>query len=110
MVTVAWADADRRKEVLDAELARIAAVLDQYSDVLEVWIFGSAVQGGVHRTSDLDIFVVRETDQPPAERGIALWRQLRPTVPVDLFVYTPEEAAEGGRFVRTVKGTGRRLK
>jgi len=77
--------------------------------VVEAWVFGSVVAGGVHAGSDLDLLVIRETTDPPVERGVNLVRELAPRVPVDCFVYTPEEADAGGRFIDDARSRGRRI-
>ena len=72
-------------------------------------MFGAPQAARVQPHTDLDLLVVRDTAVPPSERGPALHRELRPRVPVDLFVYTPAELAEGGRFVRSVLSGARRV-
>lgn len=104
-----WGRAARRRQAIDAELHRLTSALRRLPGVVEVWVFGSAVTGTVHATSDLDLLVVRETDEQPVERGVSLARELEPRVPVDLFVYTPAEMAAGGRFVDDVRRHGRLL-
>lgn len=107
---VSFGGAAARRAVLTAELDRLVPALCALPGVAEAWVFGSAAGGQVHATSDLDLFVVRVTDEPVSERAVTLLRELTPRVPVDLFVYTPDEAAAGGRFVRSVRATGRRLR
>ncbi len=109
MAQVVWGQAAARAAAIESELGRLAGVLRDTLGVVEVWVFGSAVTGGVHAHSDLDLLVVRDTAVPPSERGPALHRELRPRVPVDLFVYTPAELAEGGRFVRSMLREARRV-
>lgn len=77
--------------------------------VVEAWVFGSTVSGHVHAGSDIDLLVVRHTDEPPAERALTLVRELASPLPLDVFVYTPQELTAGGRFVRSALGGGRRL-
>lgn len=109
MTTVLWGKAAARRAAIDAELDRLASELRRLPGVVEAWVFGSAVTGSVHATSDLDLLVVRATEEAPVERGLRLVRELDPRVPVDLFVYTPPEMATGGRFVEDVRRSGRRL-
>lgn len=109
MVRIEWNRREETRERLLAELERLLGRLRRLRDVEEVWLFGSAAEGTVHLSSDLDLLVVRRTDEAPVRRGITLHRELVPTVPVDLFVYTPAEWRVGGRFARDVRRRGRRL-
>ena len=80
----------RHRDELQREarrLGRRAAALG----VERVVLFGSAAWGQPGLTSDLDLLIVWETDLGVVERTVALYRQLRPRVPVDLLVYTPSE-------------------
>ncbi|MBM3673905.1 MAG: nucleotidyltransferase domain-containing protein [Actinobacteria bacterium] len=107
--TVRWGGAAARRSELEAELARAIDGLRSLQGVVEAWVFGSMVGGGVHATSDLDLLVVRVTDESPSRRVETLLAELDLSVPVDVFVYTPDEAAAGGRFIDGVRRSGRRL-
>ncbi|MDP9022907.1 MAG: nucleotidyltransferase domain-containing protein [Actinomycetota bacterium] len=109
MTTILWRRSKEARARLAAELDRLEALLRQLRGVEQVWVFGSLVDGRPGPTSDLDLLVIRRTDEPPHVRGVNLARELAPRVAVDLFVYTPEEATAGGRFVDDVRRRGRRL-
>lgn len=103
-----WSDPSEVHDRLEAEFARILTLLVDRDDVEQVWRFGSSIAGTVHATSDLDLLVVQRSDLGPVERAVALREQLAVTVPVDLFVVTPEEFDAGGRFLDDVRARGRR--
>ena len=109
MTTVIWGEAEARSEALVAELERITPILKSLPDVTDVWLFGSFIEDRVHAGSDLDILVIRETDEPYIERTRTLWRAIRPQVPIDFFVYTQDEVKNDGRFIRYIKKHGRKL-
>lgn len=110
MATVVWSDPEAIRARLQSELDRLMDVLGRLHGVEQVWVAGSFVTGGLHATSDLDLLIVRQTAEGPVDRALTLRRELAPRVPVDLFVYTPEEAAAGGRFIDDVRRRGRRLR
>ena len=85
-----YPDREGRIDRLERELE---AVLDRIvdADTERVILFGSAVRGNVGSTSDLDLLVIRPDARRPAERAADLCARARPTVALDLLVYTPEE-------------------
>lgn len=77
----------------------------------EVIIFGSYAKGTATIKSDLDLFVIEQSELPIAMRA----NDLRPLlsqvlIPVDVQIYTPEEAEEYGKeefsFVHSILKTG----
>jgi len=80
------------------------------ADTEQVILFGSAAGGSVRSTSDLDLLVVRRDSRRPVERAADLYRRARPSLAVDLLVYTPEEleaARTDSSFIRRVLREGR---
>lgn len=61
--------------------------------VQKVILFGSSATGQDGQASDLDLVVITEVDdtQPFGSRLAPELAALRPSVPVDLLVYTPDE-------------------
>jgi predicted nucleotidyltransferase len=56
-----------------------------------VWLFGSVARGDAHADSDIDLFIVADTNLPFHERG-ALFDDLREfNVNIEALVYTPSE-------------------
>lgn len=59
-----------------------------------VILFGSHARGEATAESDVDLLVVLETDEEPAEACVRVRRaarQARRGVPLDVLVYTPDE-------------------
>lgn len=109
MATVIWGRADTRQKALEHELDRLVQLLSDLPGIRDVWVFGSLVSGHIHAGSDIDLLVIRDTQESGMDRVRALWHELRPSVPTDLFVYTPAEVAQGGRFLDFVQANGRKL-
>lgn len=108
-MAVVFPDREQRRRRLEGELERILErIVDD--DTERVILFGSASRGDVGSTSDLDLLVVRRDDRRPAERVDALYRRARPSVALDLLVFTPEEliaATATSSFVRGILEEGR---
>ena len=101
-----------------SESNRLARLREALSELLprlidaeteRIVLFGSAARGDVGSVSDLDLLVVRHDSRPHSERVDALYRRARPTVALDLLVYTPEELAlaeQTSSFLRTALREG----
>lgn len=57
----------------------------------KVVLFGSYGEGRADLFTDLDLFVVIDTELPYVERTAWLYKELAPRVACDILAYTPEE-------------------
>ena len=81
---------------------------------LRIILFGSAARGQMGPNSDLDILVVMNTKERPAERVLAISRLLRPRpFPMDILVRTPSEIAaaleQRDSFIQEILARGKVL-
>lgn len=104
-----------RRDVEDF-LDRVVRCLRAEPSVQRVILFGSHAWGEASPDSDVDLFVVMDTDEGPFQRRLRLRRLLRedrPSVPFDLVVLTPDEVEQriaiGDVFVERMLGEGRVL-
>ena len=78
-------------EIIEAIKQRL---VEQYHPK-KIILFGSYANGQPTTDSDLDLLLIMDTDLPPLERNLAARKAVGPvTLPVDIFVFTPEEFAE----------------
>ena len=56
-----------------------------------VIVFGSSIRGGWHENSDIDLAIIKRTGLPFYQRAAEVRKLLRSKVPLDVFVFTPEE-------------------
>jgi predicted nucleotidyltransferase len=80
----------------------------------KIIVFGSYASGNQNEDSDLDLFVIKESDLPRPQRTMQVRKMLYGSmVPIDLIVYTPKEIEEskGNKysFVFKVLSTGKTL-
>ena len=87
--------AARRRELLEAELQRMAAQLPMLG-VERSWLTGDLARGEVDVGSALELALVRETDEPFRRRADFFVSHLQPRVATRFWVYTPEEFAALG--------------
>ena len=102
--------AERRREVLEKELERLLPKIVEL-DVEKVILIGSML-GKVHKSSDIDLIVVKKTDKKFLDRLDEFYDHLKPRVAVDILVYTPEEfenMKESNQFIRHALRNGRIL-
>ncbi len=58
----------------------------------KIFLFGSYANGQPNDDSDIDLLVVKDTNEPRFQRNVAVQRLLIGTkIPVDVLVYTNEE-------------------
>ncbi len=80
----------------------------------KIILFGSYASGNPNDDSDLDLFVIKDTDLPRPQRMVQVRKMLYGSmVPIDLIVYTPKEIDESKEnrfsFVYEVLNTGKTL-
>ncbi|NJK52041.1 MAG: nucleotidyltransferase domain-containing protein [Leptolyngbyaceae cyanobacterium SU_3_3] len=95
--------ATTRQQLLETELDRYVSVLREIYDPRSIRVFGSMATGTVHEWSDIDLVIVKETNQRFLERTKEVLRLLQPKVGLDVLVYTPaefEQLCQERAFVR----------
>ncbi len=65
----------------------------KHHDLINAWLTGSCATGNAGPWSDIDVVIIKETDLPFPERCREFQDLLEFGIPVDVFVYTPEEAS-----------------
>jgi predicted nucleotidyltransferase len=93
---------------INAVVQRIVARADPQT----VIVFGSYAKGQATSRSDLDLFIIKETPLPMANRADELKAVfLGGLIAVDVHVYTPEEVEAYGQdptsFVNSILSTGK---
>lgn len=86
-----WEGAEHRKATLQQESDRITALLQHEYDPEAIMLFGSFAQDRVRENSDLDMVIIKRTEKPHDQRISEVLALAKPAVPLDIFVYTPEE-------------------
>ena len=80
----------------------------------KIILFGSYASGTENENSDLDLFVIKDTELPRPLRSAQLRKLLYGSmIPMDLIVYTPKELDESRyikySFVNEVLNTGKTM-
>ena len=80
----------------------------------KIILFSSYATGSPNEDSDLDLFVIKDTDLPRPQRTVQVRKMLYGSmIPIDLIVYTPKEINESKKnrfsFVYEVLNTGKTL-
>ncbi|MBC8249510.1 MAG: nucleotidyltransferase domain-containing protein [Anaerolineales bacterium] len=74
-------------------VAHIIASLEEY-DPQRVILFGSWARGDEDEYSDLDLVIIKETQERFLDRLERVYDLVKPTFAMDVLVYTPQEFAE----------------
>lgn len=100
----------------DAFIEEAVRRLRDEAGATRIVLFGSHAEGAGDRHSDVDLFVVVESDEEPLDRRMRLRRLIagpRQPVPFDLVVLTPGELEErlalGDPFIEQILERGRTL-
>lgn len=80
----------------------------------KIILFGSYANGNPNEDSDLDLFVIKDSDLPRPQRTVQVRKMLYGAkIPIDLIVYTPKEIEESKNnkfgFVFKVLNTGKTI-
>jgi len=112
----------QRSRTMDRRL-KIQKVLDDVVNTLiseyhpeRILLFGSFVSGEADEISDIDLLIVKESQESPYRRAVRVRRLLRDPkrrTPIDLLVVTPQELAQrleiGDQFVQEILSKGKVL-
>jgi uncharacterized protein len=95
-----------------ASIEEIRDHIVKFLDPESIILFGSHARGEASSGSDMDILIVKDTPDRPIDRRMAAERILADrALPLDIFVYTPQEMrklfAQGSPFIHEVVGTGK---
>lgn len=94
------------------EVERLAEKIKKSYRPEKIFIFGSFAKGKIKPDSDVDFFIIKKTSKPRLERQREVNRLLLDRlIPLDILVFTPEEAAErkalGDSFIIDILKTGK---
>ena len=95
--------------MINIDLNQLATKLKEYQPE-KVILFGSAVRGESSSDSDIDLAIIKSTNQPFYQRNRDVRILLRSKIPLDVFVFTPEEFEKTKKtnpFVAEIERTGR---
>jgi len=91
---------NRKQKIQQMIQAIVDRIVKEYTPE-EVILFGSYAYGQPDQDSDLDFFIIKDTEKPPLKRRIELRRLLRDDrrrFPIELLVLTPKEVSDRLKF------------
>ncbi|MBC8497033.1 MAG: nucleotidyltransferase domain-containing protein [Anaerolineales bacterium] len=84
-------DLDTWQSRLESELARFVDFIVTHYSPQKIILFGSLAEGTSRLWSDIDLVVIRDTNERFLDRSKELLSSLMPKVGLDLLIYTPAE-------------------
>ena len=98
--------------LVEDQLENVKNTIVEALDPQQIIVFGSYIYGQPTPDSDVDLLIVMESDERPAQRAARVSKLLRPRpFPMDILVRTPEEIQYrlqiGDYFIRDVIERGR---
>lgn len=103
-----------RNMIEEKKILEIVNRIAKGYDPDKIILFGSYAKGTSDENSDLDLFVLKDTDLSKAKRVVQVRKLLYGAmIPMDLVVFTPEEVNESKdnkfSFVHEILNTGQVL-
>jgi predicted nucleotidyltransferase len=90
-------------QITNDDLADIVKRIVEVAKPDKLMLFGSRARGDAREDSDVDLLVIKPSDQARHLRTLPLYRALRGLgVPKDILWVTPDEVAEWGGVVNHV--------
>ena len=93
-----------------AELDKHIKLISSFNGVLQIYLFGSYVNGKPNKASDIDLMVIVENNLDPFKTAYKIRRELTETdLALDIIVNKKaafDAAAESSSFQKTIKETG----
>ncbi len=74
-------------------IAHVIVSLEEY-DPQRVILFGSSARGDEDEYSDLDLVIIKETQERFLDRLERVYELVKPAFAMDVLVYTPQELVE----------------
>ena len=100
--------------VSSQDIEKIVARIVEVFQPESIFLFGSYASGNANESSDLDLLLVKQTNEAPVNRAADLRKSLRDFLfPMDILVYTPSEIEKDKdrkfTFIHDVLKTGKLL-
>jgi predicted nucleotidyltransferase len=103
---------DRAKEIREVLNDIVNTLVREYKPE-RILLYGSRASGEPDEASDIDLFIVKESQESPYRRAVRVRRLLRNParrIPVELLVVTPQELKQrleiGDQFVQEILSRG----
>lgn len=98
-----------RQEEIQNVIKRIA---ENYKPE-KIYLFGSFAWGEPNKDSDVDLFIIKKTEEKHLDRDKTVRRIINRELPADLLIYTPREIKRrlsmGDFFIKNILQKGRIL-
>lgn len=92
-----------REEKLHRELERIVTSLKKF-DVRKIILFGSLAAGNIGTKSDIDLLVIKQTNERFLKRLEEFYEEFSPSFALDILCYTPDEIEAMSKWSSFIKG------
>lgn len=68
-----------------------------------IYLFGSALKNGSEKCNDVDLLLIKKTDEPFYKRPLSVQKLFNPYVyDLDIHVYTPDEFDASKNYINTI--------
>jgi len=99
-----------KKYTDNLEIRSLANKIKEKFHPQKIILFGSYSYGMPRKGSDIDLFIIMDTDIPVREQAFLIRRELKASTPIDIIVRTPQQVEEriklGDFFIKQIMQKG----
>jgi len=99
--------------IKEAEIHDVAQKIIQHYKPERIYLFGSFAWGKPTADSDVDLFIVKDTQERKFDRQLKVRRIINGSLPADILVYNKKEVQErialGDFFIKAILKKGKLL-
>lgn len=101
---------DIKKYTDKLQIQQLAKKIKEKFNPQRIILFGSYAYGIPKKGSDVDLFIIMDTDIPVRKQAYLIRRELQESIPIDIIVRTPQQVEEriklGDFFIKHIMQKG----
>jgi predicted nucleotidyltransferase len=94
------------KKYVDPLIKKISEEIKKKFNPQKIVLFGSYAYGIPKRSSDIDLFIIMDTQLPVREQAFLIRKEIKSFIPIDIIVRTPQQVEErikmGDYFIKQI--------
>ncbi|MEM3373712.1 MAG: nucleotidyltransferase domain-containing protein [Candidatus Woesearchaeota archaeon] len=97
---------NKKKILNNSKIKNIVYQIKKKYNPEKIILFGSYAKGTENEKSDIDLLIIKETDKKFNKRTEEVLNKIEYDIPIDVFVYTPEEFKKSNKLIEKALNEG----